>query len=112
MTSSRLQDPDEPNEASHNVTTSPPAAPIFFSLFCARKAIKRESADQNGYPAPSVPPSACGTRLSRDRTHSMERPVESEATIASRRPSGESTKRPGGLSDNKLTPAGSTIDVL
>ena len=42
----------------------------------------------------------------------MERPVESEATIASRRPSGESTKRPGGLPDHKRTPAGSTIDVL
>ena len=48
ITSSRFQAPDEPNDASHNVTTSPPATPIFFSLFCARKAMKRESADQNG----------------------------------------------------------------
>ena len=57
MTSSRFQSPDEPNEwfgvcfsfvTSHNVTTSPPATPIFFSLPWARKAMKRESGDQNG----------------------------------------------------------------
>ena len=79
--------------------------------------MKRESGDQNGYLAPSVPAKLCGhTRL--QRTH----PEQVRATCIPSRHEGEATaigrqgKRPAGLrfaeprSAGTCVPSGSTIE--
>ena len=98
--------------ASRIVTGGPPDTSIFFSLFCATKAMKRESRDQNGNVASSLPASGWATLVSSGRSQSMVRPDRSVATTASRRPSGDSAKRPAGLAGDVRNSSWRTIDVL
>ena len=96
ITSSRFHAPVELKGRVASVVGGPPDASIFFSLPCARNATKRESGDQNGNAAPSVPASGWAT-VRVERAHpeqSFSGP--SVATNARRRPSGDSANRPGG----------------
>jgi hypothetical protein len=61
------------------------------SLLSAKKAIERESGDQNGNVAFSVPGTGCAASEPRGLTQSADRPCVSRAVNATLRPSGDST---------------------
>jgi hypothetical protein len=73
---------------------APPAASTRFNLPVAQKPMLRLSGDQNGKKAPSVPGSARASRVSSERTQSIDwLPPLPEAKNASFLPSGESASQ-------------------
>ena len=76
--------PGAANGASATVWGGPPAISIFCSLPCAVNATKRESGDQNGLPAPSVPVNGCAIVASSGRSQSCCWPAALMPTNARR----------------------------
>ena len=64
------------------------------------KPMNRESDDQNGYVAPSVPVSGCATSPSSGRTQSTDLPSGPAAMKVTFFPSGDSANRAGSSSDS------------
>ncbi len=69
--------------------TGPPAADTRFKAAPAKNPRSRESGDQKGMVASSVPGNDCNSPLARSRTQSSGIPSPRRARYATRRPSGE-----------------------
>src|SRR5262245_22130588 len=98
MTPRLLHVAPRPSGAEHSTSEVPPATDTFLSLSWEKKPRLRLSGDQNGPSAPSVPSSARADREFNGRTQSRLVLVESRATNASRRPSGETAEFAGSSS--------------
>ena len=99
--------------ASHNTVGTPPDTSTFFSFPSAKKPTNRLSGDQNSDVAPSVPASGRADGESSSRIRIVNGPSARRATIATRRPSGETTREVGSpalLEIARLQPSGSVID--
>ena len=109
MTSSWFHAPPLPSGASQIVLTSPPANATVLSRPPAKKPTNRESADQNGNAASSVPGTARGVTETSGLIHSFV-PSGPDAVNARWRPSGDSALVPmtaasGGAIENRYSPS-------
>ena len=104
-TPSRFQVPPRVLDTSASAWDTPVAMSIFDRRSSVKKPTKRESGDQNGSRAPSVPSSRRGSRLASSRTQRWLVPDADSAVRASQRPSGEMTacsrRVPGGAATGK-----------
>src|SRR4029453_15160429 len=89
-------------------SAGPPSRFTLRNFPSPKKARCRESGDQNGYAASSVPATSRAADPSSARTQTFLRPSGLETTNASRRPSGERSGAP--LSTARLEFSGSSID--
>ena len=70
MLPSACQVPPRPAGARASVCGAPPPRSMRFIVPAAKKPTERPSGDQNGYVAPSVPPSGLAAEAPRSRSHS------------------------------------------
>src|SRR5216684_7496411 len=101
--------PPRPLGASARIAAGPPSSSIRWSLPLAKNPSDRETGDQNGNCAPSVPVSSRATAESSGRTQSLGLPAEA-ATKATVRPSGEMALPPPAPRRNSVPGGGSILN--